>query len=592
MLLSLLLPLIVYNQASLEAAPDPSELITVDDDGPADFTKIQDAIDNATDGDTILVSAGRYNETLLIEKRVILVGEGAELTFIDGNGTGTVISIRETSNVRIRGFTIQKSGVSDGNNSGIFIYNTPSCVVSDCIFKDTYFAINVHSSSDTLISNNLITNSVEGINLEISVGNILFNNTLTNNDYGVSLRFSIQAKILNNIIISNDIGIICYSSTYNTILRNEISSNVLNGLQFLNSRYNSVSENMIIKNRGGIDLYVSTSNSIYRNNFNNTHTQAESDQPNTWDDGIEGNYWSDYSGTDNNHDGIGDTPYTINTINQDEHPLLGMFHSINVTTDTETYSISGISNSSISNFSYEIGPETGNKIVNINVSGRDNTTGFCRIAIPIELMNYSIIVLFDQQEIIPTELNITTGNHRYLYFTYPHSKHTIRIISSETRYLHERYIELNIAYLELLNNYILLSENNSKLQEQYQELNNSHYWHLLDYNRLYTEYMVLNGSYFVLLNETTILQISMGALMDNYSKLQEQYQELNNSHQELESKYSQDTQNFRNLIYSFAATTAVFIVTTVYLSKQAHTNKKSTRERSNRALFDDDEYQA
>jgi len=35
-----------------------------------------------------------------------------------------------------------------------------------------------------------------------------------------------------------------------------------------------------------------------------------------------GNYWSDYNGTDANHDGIGDTPYVIDTKNADNYPLM------------------------------------------------------------------------------------------------------------------------------------------------------------------------------------------------------------------------------------------------------------------------------
>jgi len=67
-------------------------------------------------------------------------------------------------------------------------------------------------------------------------------------------------------------------------------------------------------NRGGLDV-------ITENNFFNSQIGVGlSDAPI-----VEKNYWSDYNGTDNNQDGIGDTPYISHILDepiQDNYPLI------------------------------------------------------------------------------------------------------------------------------------------------------------------------------------------------------------------------------------------------------------------------------
>lgn len=51
------------------AIPCAAEIITVDDDGPADFDNIQDAVDYSWHGDTVKVKSGTYDENVHFNNR-------------------------------------------------------------------------------------------------------------------------------------------------------------------------------------------------------------------------------------------------------------------------------------------------------------------------------------------------------------------------------------------------------------------------------------------------------------------------------------------------------------------------------------------
>jgi len=190
--------------------------------------------------------------------------------------------------------------------------------------------------TNVTVRNTQIKNFTDGIKLYSSSNNIISGNNITNNSQGIHLWRSSGNSISGNNINNNGNGIILNDSSSNSISGNNITNN--NGGIWLmgSSDYNSVSRNTIADNNVGLSLAgcSSSTNTIHHNNFiDNDPQSVPYNYVNAWDDGYPsgGNYWSDYTGVDEKSgpdqdllgsDGIGDTPYILDTNNKDRYPLM------------------------------------------------------------------------------------------------------------------------------------------------------------------------------------------------------------------------------------------------------------------------------
>jgi len=249
------------------------------------FDNIQDGIDIVLENGAVYVYSGTYYEHVTVNKTINLIGENKYTTIIDGSGSGDVVYVTADS-VSINGFAIQNGGSGGGDYD-----------------QDT--GLKVNSNHNVIKNNNIIYNGRDGLLLYSSSNNIISNNSISSNDDDAMIIYNSNSNLISdNIISSNDDnGIIVYTpSTDNTISGNTISSNNDDGLYIL-----------------------SPNNKIYHNNFIDNLQNAQDEGTNTWYNVAlqQGNYWGDYTGVDDNCDGIGDTPYNIpGGSNQDLYPFM------------------------------------------------------------------------------------------------------------------------------------------------------------------------------------------------------------------------------------------------------------------------------
>ena len=282
----------------------------------ASVVPIQDAVNNASSGDTIGVKAGNYAENVEIATAYLTLA-GADVVTVTAASDDHIFEVT-TNYVNISGFSV--TGSTGISNVGIYLNGAGHCNISD---------------------NNCSYNDGNGIYLDSSSNNILLNNAASNNEYyGIELYDSNDNTLTDNTANSNYYGgIYLDSSSNNTLLNNTASNNEGDGIGiYYYSNDNTLTDNTASNNEYygdyyGIYMDDSSDNLIYNNYFDNTNN-AYDDGSNQWNatvttgpniiggSFIGGNYWSDYTGADTDGGGLGNTSYSIaGGGNFDYHPL-------------------------------------------------------------------------------------------------------------------------------------------------------------------------------------------------------------------------------------------------------------------------------
>jgi parallel beta-helix repeat protein len=282
---------------------------------PNNYLTIQDAVDNANPGDTIIVRDGTYNGNVDIDKELTIKSEnGPHSTFIY-EYQGPAIKIY-ADNVYLKGFS-----VSTHASHGIGLWSANDCIIADNILHDTCYGICLGGYCDNnIIVNNICFDNAVGIEIGgLSDYNFIYNNVCEYNNGGIA---------------------ICCPNTYNIISENSFSHNDY-GIHMAGCTNNIVKLNDISDNTNwAMYMYGCFDNTIYLNNFEGNGQQIFSYNPeiviNDWNSPGEimydyngeiyenylGNYWGDFHSSDLDGDGIFDACYfVLGTNNLDSYPL-------------------------------------------------------------------------------------------------------------------------------------------------------------------------------------------------------------------------------------------------------------------------------
>ncbi|HRO48215.1 nitrous oxide reductase family maturation protein NosD [Agriterribacter sp.] len=326
-------------------------------------TGIQQGIDMAAAGDTVLVGEGIYRQgNIVINKPVVL--KGINHPVLDGEKKYELLSVR-SPNVTVDGFLIRNSGHSSMVDiAGIKIYNTHHATVINNILEDNFFGIYVQQGRQCTIQNNSITassvetqlsgngihcwksdsifishNSVtghrDGIYLEFATHSLIEENMVQKNQrYGLHFMFAHNNTYTGNVFRNNGAGVAVMYTRHVTmkdnrfednwgdaaygLLLKEISDGIIEGNHFegntsgifMDGSSRIEMEKNIFKNNGwAIKMQASCMDiKLEKNNFIG----------NTFDIGTNGslvlntfknNYWDKYEGYDLDKDKVGDIPY-------------------------------------------------------------------------------------------------------------------------------------------------------------------------------------------------------------------------------------------------------------------------------------------
>ncbi len=323
----------------------------------------------ANPGDIILIGGPAiFHERVVIDKPLRLIG--ARSPVIDANGSGTPLTIRAT-NVFVTGLTVRHGG-SDLNHpdAGIMI-DAAGVSVSNCRVEGGAFGIYLHAANDGRVENNVILGNTnlppaqrgngihlwnskrnaivgnfisgtrDGAYFSYADANLIAGNRIEHTRFGIHYMYSHQNRLIGNTLTANAVGAALMFARNCEVTGNRAFANRRHGIllkQVEHSRFtrNSVSgqnrgffvqqavgnrfeENEIAGNDIGLYLSNQSEENVFVGNAFVNNTQQVWQPTDEFEKGRRaanlfsehgrGNFWSDYTGTDANRDGLGDTPY-------------------------------------------------------------------------------------------------------------------------------------------------------------------------------------------------------------------------------------------------------------------------------------------
>lgn len=292
--------------------------------------QIQAAIDAARPGETIEVMGGTYQESLVIDRSLILKGisSGSDLPVVESdNGPAITIQAR---GVILEGLWAKSLSGWTGD-AGILVLSNDNIIRNNMASGSGNVGILLQMcSNNTVYSNAVQGNGKEGILLNNSRGNWLENNEVTDNRCGCKLEASRENRILGNTFLQNRFEAIYLRESDANLIEGNLAAGSDGALVMDSSRDNIVRKNDFAGNEKGIYLSyleavkdvqskgkgvvisynsmpssetVSTNNSIYLNNLSNKKN-ARDDSLNNWDNGKLGNNYSDFNDPEEGCKGI------------------------------------------------------------------------------------------------------------------------------------------------------------------------------------------------------------------------------------------------------------------------------------------------
>jgi nitrous oxidase accessory protein len=325
---------------------------------------IKAAVEQAKNGDTIVVKSGTYKEhnITVINKSINIIGEDNPV--VDGELQGSIFNIH-ANNFSIEGLNIINVGSSYIEEfAAILVSNSKDFEIKNNRLENAYYGILIEKSSEGKISNNIISshaeeeaNSGNGIHLWHSENMTISNNQITkmrdgiyfefvNNStvsknicrnnirYGLHFMFSNNDEYLDNIFDNNGAGVAVMFSKYIKMYRNlfkknwgtasyglllkeitdaELKNNIFEdntiGINADGTTRMEYIENDFLNNGYAIKVLGACYNNTFSNNnfLYNSFDLAYSGHIN--ENKFDGNYWSSYTGYDLDKDGIGDVPH-------------------------------------------------------------------------------------------------------------------------------------------------------------------------------------------------------------------------------------------------------------------------------------------